>query len=41
MVSINMGFFDAITEYDRSRLGLPSAPLNMEYDNNRDHKRYS
>ena len=23
-----------IIEYDKKRLGLPSAPLDMEYDNN-------
>jgi len=25
---------NAITEYDRRRLGLPIAPLDIEYDNN-------
>ena len=28
----------AIIEYDGRRLGLPNAPVVMEYDNNRDHR---
>ena len=27
-----------IIEYDRSRPGFPNAPVDMEYDNNRDHR---
>ena len=27
-----------IVEYDRRRLGLPNAPLDMENENNRDHR---
>ena len=28
---------NVITEYDGRRSGLPSAPVVIEYDNNRDH----
>ena len=27
-----------IIEYDRRRLGLPKAPVVLEYDSNRDHR---
>ena len=29
---------NVIIEHDERRLGLPNAPVVMEYDNNRDHR---